>query len=244
MKWTIRHYYDFGADAQVIGASLASDVAWDRLRLDTTLDAFSLPRDRDAWLRLCEADQEARRRAHDVARVVVAGRYRTVVSVGVGRAHLEYWLKREQPDLKLTCLDYTARTVGVLRGLFVECDAMELFDLRTTRWPIRGPDTLYLLCRLDTELNNDEWAAVFGRMAVAHIDRVLFVATGFIKPRTLVQEAARHLAGALHLRRPVFAGYLRTKSAFRQLWRPSYREIAELRVGACSAFLLANESVT
>ena len=234
----MRHYYNFGPEAEVVGGDLTSKAAWDRLRLDTTIDAFALPQVREAWVRLCEADDEARRRAEDVTRVVTEGGQSAVISIGVGRAHLEYWLKRERPELKLTCLEYATRTVDVLRGLFHECDLIDTFDLRAERWPRADPDTLYLCCRVDTELNDSEWGSVFSRMAAAEVRRVVFVPSGFLDARTVAREAVGRVKGLLSGRPATFAGYVRTKAAFRQLWRSGFVERRELGVGDRQAFLL------
>ena len=238
MRLTVRHYYNFGAQTGIVGGDLTSEVAWDRLRLDSSLDGFALPRVRSAWLELCEGDREARRRAEHVARVVSDGAHTSVISIGVGRAHLEYWLKRLRPDVRLTCLDYAQRTVEVLQGLFQECDAVETFDLRVARWPAADGKALYLCCRVDTELSDAEWVQVFRRMADAGVRRVLFVPSGFLDGRTAAREAVGRLRSLLSGRHSTFAGYLRTKAAFRQLWSASFVSIRQLAVGDQQAFLL------
>jgi hypothetical protein len=238
MNLTVRHYYDFGSETNVVGSSLVSDDAWDRLRLDTTLNAFALCRTRADWLRGCRTDSAAERRARDISRLLDAKRCESLISIGVGRAHLEYWLKHQNPGIELTCLEHGARTVATLRQVFTECDRIDLFDLQTGSWPVASPGTLYLLCRIDKELDNQTWNSVFCQMAEAGASDILFVATGFLDARCLAQLATERLTSLVRGRNPTFAGFIRTRTAFRQLWRPFYAESRELNVGEFSAFLL------
>jgi hypothetical protein len=237
MNLTVRHYYNFGSETNVVGSSLVSEDAWDRLRLDTSLDSFALCRTRADWLRGCQADSAAERRATDISRILNTKPYKSLISIGVGRAHLEYWLKRQNPGIELTCLEYGARTVATLRQVFTECEIIDVFNLQTC-WPVAPPETLYLLCRIDQELDNPTWNSVFCQMAAAGASDVLFVACGFLNARCLAQLAMQRLTSLVRGRNPTFAGFIRTRTAFRQLWRPFYAETRELNVGELSAFML------
>ncbi|MBI5715320.1 MAG: hypothetical protein HZC38_18135 [Chloroflexi bacterium] len=123
MKLTIPHRYDFGQDAEVVGDSLLSSAAWDRLRLDAADLSFALAADRSTWLEECKRSEDTITRAREIGEIIIARQFRAIFSVGVGRAHLEYHLKAHlPPSIHLTCAEFSLRTLQTLSTVFHEAD--------------------------------------------------------------------------------------------------------------------------
>lgn len=247
MKITIKHYYDFQQIVAFPSDSLLSSAAWDALRSNGANDgseSFFLPETRQAWLNLCHRFTEPMLQAKDIATLVASEGYTSLASIGVGRACLEYHLKRFCPTLNMLCTDYSLKTVDRLRTVFYECESIECFDLTAINWPRPGSRTLYLLGRVDTELSDSHWSLVFANMAEQDVQDVLVVATSFLTPRVFLSELKRRLACWAAGRRPIFAGYTRTRSRFKDLWSRHYRIRRELPVGNLSGFLLTKIRTT
>lgn len=242
MKLTLRHYYDFKGSRALAGGSLQSPSAWDELRSDRGLEqsaAFYMPETRGEWVALAEQTADLPAQARALAGLIRERNFSSVVSCGVGRAFLEYQLKRLRPDLPLTCTEYSPQVVARLRAVFPECDAIACHDFTRPGWPAAGDRTLFLLNRVDTELSDAQWPGVFANLAAENVRHVLVVATAFLTPRVLASELKRSVLSRL-LRRPLtFAGYIRTRAAFAALWRGHYRIEAEVPVGNLTGFLLA-----
>lgn len=222
MKLTIRHVYDFGADAERVGPDLVRPDAWDALR--ETPGPFELPATREDWERKAETPELAAR-ARDVAALAARLGATRVCSYGAGNAGLELLLSRAAPDLLITCTDFTPRTVARLAALFPEADVIG-HDLVTDP-PLRAD--LHVMHRIDTELGNTAWRDVLAR----YREPVLFVPGLVLTFPVLLKELARRL------RRPraARAGYFRTRDALRSLWAQTHRE-ERLAVGSLEAFLL------
>lgn len=236
MKWTTKHYVDLG-DAAAIGPSLLSEARWDAARLADEGSPLSLPKDRARWIQKGLESPEIEQRGAAVVRLVRDGRWRRVVSVGVGCAWLEYHVKSMEPSLQLTCSDYSPRSIERLRELFPECDAIEVFDMRSWHWPATA-GTLWLMHRVDAEFDDVQWHDVFAAMRRSNVQSVLFVPG---RPLTLRRWVSAQVNRWIHRRlgRPIaLAGYLRTRDAIRALWVPHYRVVSELPVGDLTGFLL------
>lgn len=242
MKLTLRHYYEFKGSRGLAGGSLQSPEAWDELRSDRALEssaAFYMPETREEWVALAEQTLPLKAQARALAGLVGARRYAAVVSCGVGRGFLEYHLKSLLPQLPLTCTEYSPQVVARLRKVFPECDRIECHDFTRPGWPPVDDRTLFLLNRVDTELSDAQWPGVFANLAAENVRHVLVVATAFLTPRVLASELKCTVLGRLLGRPLTFAGYIRTKGAFTDLWRNHYRLEAEMPVGNLTGFLLA-----
>jgi hypothetical protein len=243
MKYTMRHYYPFGRGTNLAGDNLLSPSAWDQVRMtDNSVNAalgFYLPEDRPDWVRVCDESSSAAASAADIAKIVRHGRFTTVLSVGVGRACLEYHLKRLEPAVSLVCTEYSPRVVERLRQVFLECDRIEFLDIKTSAWTDAGPRCLVLLNRVDTELDDQEWRAVFKNLAAGGVQNILVVASGFLTPRALAFELRQRMMNIFFRRRLTFAGYRRTKARFKELWSPHFTIVEERSIGALTGFYLA-----
>lgn len=235
MRWTIKAYYSFSSTFE--RKTLLSPESWDRLRIDLDAEAFSIPADRNSWIRLCSRHPRAANAARQIGQLMLARGLSTVFSVGVGTGCIEYHLKRQFPEIRLICTEYSPRVLQRLRAIFTECDCLELFDIRSTDWPRVDEKTLHFLHRVDTELDDEQWRIVFANMASARVERIFVVASGFLTAKTLIEQYLRRWGSLLG--RPVtFTGYLRTKEMFKTLWVPYYVVEEEHLVGGLTGFLL------
>jgi hypothetical protein len=223
MRITIRHHYDFGSDSAAVGADLVRPEAWDAAR--DIQGPFGLPGSRVEWERVAGND-ENRRRARDVLRVVERFGARSVCSYGVGTAGVELALTQLAPDLELICTEFAPRTLARLRGLFPEAKVVR-HDLRVEA-PLQGD--LHLLHRIDSELSNRDWPGVLGRFH----EPVLLVPTVILG----VGETAKALLRRIARPSATRAGCLRNEAALRALWAETHTA-STVPVGGATAFLLA-----
>ncbi len=237
MKRSIRTYYDFAGYSEVVGSDLLSPSAWDSLR-GSDANFFSLAASREDWLRSFADRPELLERARFIVSLCHQNGLKRIFSVGVGVGALEFFIKAEDPQLRLTCTDFAPKATARLRDVFDECD--EVFPFNMMRDPWRStPETLYLLHRVDTELSNRGWRACFSRMASSAISPVLVVATELLTPERRKRMRQTYLSHRLHRRPITFSGYVRNREAFRALWARSYETVDEMRVGDLEGFLLA-----
>ncbi len=242
MRCMIKHYYDFGQKAEVVGENLLSPDSWERLRMEKgTLEidsAFALPKERSYWIRVCHESLQTEESARDIGRIIRLKQITNIFSVGVGRACVEYHLKAQFPEVRLKCTEFSPGVVQRLREIFTECDQVEFFDITSRNWPLSDDRCLHLLNRVDTELDNEKWQEVFANMAQSKVENVLFVVSGYLSWRTLAQELWCRCRSLFLGRQLTFAGYLRTKDVFRTLWAPYYFVEEEGIIGGLSGFLL------
>jgi hypothetical protein len=210
MRLTVRHYYDFGAEREMVGDDLVRPEAWDALRTATT-GPFSMPPTRQAWEAQAVERGDIRERAGRIDAVFREHGAHSVASYGVGTGLLELWLHRLAPERRLHCTDYAPSAVARLAELFPEGDVRR-HDVFSDP-PLEAD--VHLLHRVDTEFTNRQWRSLMRRFA--H-QRVLVAATEIIDLRRAVDEMRMRLRG----RNASRAGWIRTRDAFEALWRPTH----------------------
>jgi hypothetical protein len=210
VRLTMRHHFDFGPDRTVVGDDLVRAEAWDALRTRTD-GAFSLAASREELERSADSRPEIGERARAIERWLERHGVGSVASYGVGGAVLEAWLLRVRPEQRLVLADYAPETVERLHGLFPDVDVTS-HDLLSD--PPLEADA-HLFHRIDTELTDEQWRAVFKRFAG---ETILVVATEVATARRLGQELLLR-ARNRHLTR---AGWLRTRGSFEALWKGTH----------------------
>src|SRR5690242_13241910 len=120
MRLTIQHYYDFGADRELVGDDLVRAEAWDALRTETA-GPFALPADRATWEEAAGRADIAER-ARQIDAWLTGHHVTSVASYGVGTAALELNLHRLSPARGLVLTDYGRSTVARLRELMPDVE--------------------------------------------------------------------------------------------------------------------------
>jgi hypothetical protein len=225
VRITLKHRFDFGRDRELVGDDLRRPEAWDALRTRTT-GAFALPDDRAEWERVADEHVEIAERARWIHAWMREQGASSLASYGVGAAALELWLVRTDPDLDLVVTEYASATVERLRHIFPEASVLEHNLLRDA--PVAAD--VHLFHRIDTELDNSDWKAVFERFAD---QRVLFL-TQPASGRLLFAELRKSLVN----RRATEAGFVRNRAALEALWSETHTATAPFAGGDLLAWAL------
>ncbi len=245
---TVKNYYTFDAiTTRLKNGELNSQESWDLLR--ESHPHFSISENRNEWLRAAEIqitkdgqDHGLLQRAQDIARLIERLGITSLFSVGVGGAGLEYQIKKIKPELALTCSEYSAPAVAILKKVFLECNSIILFDITRSDWSAtRAADDLkkqlYLMYRIDASFLDKEWVKIFDTMAQAGIENILYIPTSCLTILGLRNRLYRRLFWKLRSIPHAFCGYNRTKTVFKSFWQKHYVD-TEVVCGGLHGFLL------
>ena len=221
MRVTVPHFFDFGSERARVGDELADADSWDALR--STSGPFALAASRLEWEEGIPPDIRAR--ARDIVSLADRLGAQRLCSYGVGAGRLELAVAQADAELELTCTDFAPQTVDRLQSLFPEATVVR-HDL-VAEGPLAAD--FHLLHRIDTEFSNATLQAILGRFS----EPVLLVPALLLVPRVIARELYLRLARV----RATRAGWVRTKSALRDLWAPTHTD-TEVRVGDGTGFLL------
>lgn len=222
MELTLKYFHDFGDKKEKLGEDLNTLNAWDTLRTEEGAKGrFFIPTDRAAW----ERDAESDRRLNDRAKAVIAladPSVESLYSFGVGAAHLEYWIKKLRPELRIRCSDFAPQGVERLRSVFREADEVFQFDMLNGHWDAIDPKSLVLLYRVDTVFNDEGWRTVLRNMSQAGIRNILFIPSDILSVRKVVYFQLKYFIFWILGRKMLFSGFLRTRQRLASLLGEHY----------------------
>ena len=232
---TVKHYYP-------LKRNLDSKESWDILR--RSHPHFSISEDRGEWLEAAEGkvkkdgqDGGFIQRAREITELIDKLGIKSVFSVGVGGAGLEYQIKKAKPELKLICSEYSPVAVERLKKVFVEADSIVPFDMREYSWQKFYAVDLVLMYRIDIELTNNDFLKMFKKMHEAGIKNILIIICGHLTLRGLLNRFYQRFWWKIGGTNYAFAGHLRTIATFPPFWKNLYTG-KELYFGGLKGFLL------
>jgi hypothetical protein len=248
VPFTIKHFEKFDDSLSLLkDQKLDSADSWDVLRENHPL--FSVSETREDWLKASESivkkdgqDGGLKQRAKDIARLFRGLDIRSIFSVGVGGAGLEYQIKKLLPEVKIVCSEYSQANIKLLQNVFVECEKIVYFDIKNKDWSKNIDDEnknrqIFLLYRVDPHFTDDEWKIIFSNMHNSGIKNILFIPCNYLTVKSIFQRFFRRVSLRLKGTKSVFSGYLRTREGFRFFWKGLYEE-KEMDFGGLKGFLL------
>jgi hypothetical protein len=244
MGITIKQYVDFGSLSQGLGGNLITSTSWDTLRLINPKDnPFFLHSERQQWREAAAKNIVLKKRAKDIADYVIAQGFEGIVSLGVGAAHFEYWINQCAPSLKIYCSDYAPRTVRALSQVFSEAAEIVTFDILNGPWEKKPGKLVYLLNRVDTEFDDQQWDHIAQGMSKAGIKDIIFIPNTFLTLSVYIKKTLKPLLLRLVGKPLVFAGYVRTRKRLQSILGKYYNvQEGLLTVGELKALVLSARS--
>jgi hypothetical protein len=228
IRLTIPHWYGFVEGVREVRSGPLTESEWVTLRERDS--AFGFGPTREAWIAAARSNAQLGERARAVAELLRGWNADRIVAVGAGTGSFEFLLKSFSPQLVIRCGDWGEETLALLKERFVEAASVERMDLRSTDW-VRDPDEVVLLNRVDMEMSDEEWRAVFVRLAAKKVRRVLWIPCGLLTAGSLVVEVRGVAAGLVRRRRLFRSGYLRTPDRMVDLFAPAYERRELIRKG-------------
>lgn len=233
----VKHYYNFGKDTnRKIGNALTQS-AWELLRIKEKNKDFSfVENNKDEYAKMCMEKDNYRNAAKLLLHVIKDNNMpKNIVSLGCGKGVLEWHLKNLDPQLHITCTDYT--NIERLRELFPDCDDMYELDMRNEEGYkiIADNDSLVLCYRVSAEFSSKIWKEIFGKMHRGGVKCILFVPAEICTLNIAWREYKNHL---LNVKSSVFCGYMYSKRAYKKMWKSYYSVKFEIPMDGTTIFCL------
>jgi hypothetical protein len=245
-SFTTNHYFVF-KNSSLKDGELNSKESWDVLREND--DHFSISESREEWISVNEnlvkkdgQDGALIGRAEQIVELLKWKNIEELFSVGSGGAGLEYHVLKRMPDLRLTCSEYSPKSVEVLRNVFTECEAVIEFDAVKSNWAdvvsvSNITKQIILMYRIDIHLTDIETEQMFKKMYEAGIENVIIVLCGVVTVRGFINRLIQRLTWKLSGEKLIFAGYLRSEASFEKFWSKYYQSEGFL-CGGLPSYLL------
>jgi len=194
---------------------------WEILRNNVMDDPFSLEKNIESYERSCESQKDN----YAIAKIIVNHILETerennkLVSLGVGKGSLEYLIKKLCPALYVECTDYTADALEKLKRVSIQMDNIHTFDMLNDSYASLGKDSTFLLFRVSTEFDVNQWNMIFNKMYFDEIENIIFVPTELATNDIIVKEKMRYIKNMIRLRKNMFCGWLYSEEEFLKMFK-------------------------
>ena len=137
-----------------------------------------------------------------------------ILSLGSGRAILEYQLKIKS-NIHTTVSDIT-NSINTIKDLKI-FDKVMIIDIRKTIEIEIKSNTLVLLSRVDTELEDFELENLFQELHKKNVNHILLIPAQLLTLKSIIIQLYIYIKSILLNKKLVNCGYSRSKSRFKKL---------------------------
>ena len=195
-----------------------SKIDWDFLRKSKKEPEYYIPQKEGEYKSIIN-ESEYKDIVENTIKYINSNKLDTILSLGSGRAVLEYKLKL-RTGIK-TIISDVSRSILRLKK-FNYFDKVLLIDI-TKKININiSKKSIVLLPRIDTELTDNQIKQLFKTLHIKGVNYILFIPAQLISFKSILIQIFILLKALIYKKSLVDCGYSRSKGRFKKLWEEFY----------------------
>lgn len=218
-----KHYYDFGDNINKKIRGVLDQSGWDIVRTDSGSPAFAIEESIQEYESNCRSLKEYQTAASAICRIFKKDGVTAAVSLGAGKAILEWNIKRMLPGIKLDMTDYTDNTIERLEKVFTAHDNIFRFDMMQDDYSAVKDYECCVMYRLSTEFSKKQWIRIFDKLHGQEVQKAVFIPTELASFSMMMKENKYHILRKIRKRSDIFCGWMYTENEFDDFWKGKYR---------------------
>lgn len=191
---------------------------WDVLRDQCNESAYYIPFSKSAYI-----DSVININTGDIGSRIIQycqkNGLSSIISLGAGRCYLEYHIKMNS-NLKVIVTDLSSSILRIKE--FEIFDEVYQIDMLNEKILANGNHTLILLSRIDTELEDHEFANLFKILHLKKVKHICLIPAELLNAKIALAEIKIAIKSFISKKRRTFCGYIRTRKEFIKHWSPYY----------------------
>jgi len=213
------------------------NIDWEKLRDNPKEIHYYIPKNKNEYISFVEAQGQYKKKTlQDLRKVINQYRITKILSLGCGRAHLEYNLSKIV-DIKIDVSDLTEsiikiKSFNIFNNAYL-LDFSKKFNLEKNEYQ------LVLLSRIDTELSDNQLEDLFESLYHSNIKYIYFIPAELLNFKTLLVEIKLFIKSLLFRKKRVFCGYARTEKSLISKWKGFYN----FKKDSQNNYLLYNDTI-
>ncbi len=217
-----KHYFYFGERlASKLEGNYLNEDNWELLRNDEEEGPFSIERTKEKYEENCKKAISYKEAANIIVNYLQEKDLtkKTIVSLGSGKGVLEWHIKQINPQLTVSCTDYTKEAIAALKNVFPSVDEAYPFDILNDDYSKIGADSTIIIYRVSTEFNRQQWIDIMSKMYNSGIERIIYVPVRVETFLSMSLEKMRYIINVLRGRKPTFCGWLYSESELNKMFK-------------------------
>lgn len=216
----IKHYYAFGNKMSgTIKQNKLDRNAWENLRKNNkSPKEFAIEKTRKDWIQNCLRQKDYRKTAQIICFIIKNNKWEKIVSLGIGKGILEYYIKKFLPETNMKCTDFTPESLQLLKNVFTECDRFSAFDMLNDNYNELENEDVVIINRLSTEFTKKQWKEIFEKLYLSNIHNILYIPTEILTLKMSLDEKRNMIANMLQGKNNIFCGWMYTQNEFKSFF--------------------------
>lgn len=208
----VKYYYQFNdaINKRVVGNKL-DKTNWDILREQTKDKRFGFEKTKEQYIRNAQKEKKYYESALLISKILRVKKCQKVISLGVGKGILEYWIKELQPNIHVTCTDYAEGGIKTLKK-YSNCDEFYTFDMLNGNYRQFDTGDCLIMYRVSTEFSLKQWKNIFNRIYQSNVSTVIFVPTELANITDMVKGIKGHVRNLVLGNKDIMSGWLYSQS--------------------------------
>ena len=128
------------------------------------------------------------------------------------------------PEQIVVCTDYTENAIEHLKNVFTNVDKAYTFDMLFGDYTKLDNNALFIMFRVSTEFNINQWYEIFEKMYDAKIEYIVFIPAGIDNIKSIASERIRHLINVLRGKKDIFCGWLYSENEYKKMFRNNSKQ--------------------
>lgn len=210
----VKHYFYFdkSISRKMMGNRLNKS-NWEVLRKNAVAGSFAFETTKQEYIANVKKELVYRQRAKMIARIIKKSNIKQIVSLGVGKGILEYYLKMYLPETHIICADYTEEGINKLRE-YTNCDECKVFDMLEGNYTQFSGNSCILAYRVSTEFSWKQWKNIMKKIYESGAEKMIFVPTEVLSFSELLQQWKKNIENYILGKQMMMCGWKYTKMEF------------------------------
>ena len=212
------------------------NIDWEKLRDNPKEIHYYIPKNKNEYISFVQAQGQYKKTCQELRKVINEYRITNILSLGCGRAHLEYNLSK-MVDIKIDVSDLTESIIKIKS--FKIFNNAYLLDFSKKFKLEKNEYQLVLLTRIDTELSDNQLEDLFESLYNSNIKYIYFIPAELLNFKTLLVEIKLFIKSLLYRKKRVFCGFARTEKSLISKWKGFYN----FKKDSQNNYLLYNDTI-
>lgn len=212
------------------------NIDWEKLRDNPKEIHYYIPKNKNEYISFVQAQGQYKKTCQELRKVINEYRITNILSLGCGRAHLEYNLSK-MVDIKIDVSDLTESIIKIKS--FKIFNNAYLLDFSKKFKLEKNEYQLVLLSRIDTELSDNQLEDLFESLYNSNIKYIYFIPAELLNFKTLLVEIKLFIKSLLYRKKRVFCGFARTEKSLISKWKGFYN----FKKDSQNNYLLYNDTI-
>tara|TARA_B100000902_G_C27265175_1_gene893113 strand:+ start:155 stop:829 length:675 start_codon:yes stop_codon:yes gene_type:complete len=196
-------------------------IDWNYIRNDLEENQYFIPYNKSLYIKNANQDKSHDIYIREILGLINRYKIKSVFSIGSGRGHLEYKLKKNNLNVTISDKDESIERIKRFK-IFDKVYKSSFLEITPKLQNYNG---LLIISRIDTEIEDYQLNQLFKSLAKCNVKYIFFIPAQLLNLKSFLIEIWIRIKCKILMKKMVYCGYTRSENLFKKFWRRHYKTI-------------------